>query len=128
MSPAEYQHVPVLLNEVAFHLITSKDGLYVDATYGRGGHCRTLLGLLSNKARIVGFDKDEQAIESAKLLASQDPRLIPVHAKFSNLRLELNKRGLPTVDGILILFNCIHLSNARISIFISPSGSSTTSN
>ena len=102
MSPAEYQHVPVLLNEVAFHLITSKDGLYVDATYGRGGHCRTLLGLLSNKARIVGFDKDEQAIESAKLLASQDPRLIPVHAKFSNLQLELNKRGLPTVDGILM--------------------------
>ena len=102
MSPTEYQHVPVLLNEVAFHLITSKEGLYVDATYGRGGHCRTLLGLLSKEARIVGLDKDQQAVESAKLLASQDSRLIPIHGKFSNLKSELSKHGLSAVDGILM--------------------------
>ncbi len=102
MLSTEYQHVPVLVNEVSFHLITSKEGWYVDATYGRGGHCRALLEILSREARLVGLDKDEQAIESAKLLASQDSRLIPIHARFSNLKLELSRLGLSTVDGILM--------------------------
>ena len=102
MPTTEYQHVPVLLNEVASHLITSKEGWYVDATYGRGGHCRSLLRMLSKKGRIIGLDKDEQAIESAKLLASQDSRLIPVHARFSELKLELSKLGLSQVEGILM--------------------------
>lgn len=102
MLTTEYQHVPVLLSEVASHLISSEEGCYVDATYGRGGHCRALLEILSNKGRIIGLDKDEQAINSAKLLASQDARLIPIHARFSDLKLELSKLGVSQVDGILM--------------------------
>ena len=102
MSVAEYQHIPVLSKEVVSNLFTSRDGVYVDMTFGRGGHCLAALELLSQKARVIGLDRDLQAIESAELLAAIDSRVTPVHSKFSDLKITLAQLGLGLVQGILM--------------------------
>ena len=61
----EYIHVPVLLTEVVNNLVTSTKGVYVDATYGRGGHSSRILGQLSAEAYVVAIDRDVSAIDSA---------------------------------------------------------------
>ena len=102
MSVAEYQHIPVLSKEVVSNLFTSRDGVYVDMTFGRGGHCLAALELLSQKARVIGLDRDLQAIESAELLSATDSRLTPAHSKFSDLKITLAQLGLGLVQGILM--------------------------
>ena len=56
-------HQPILLNEVLEHLVTEADGLYIDGTFGRGGHSKALLSRLDEQGRLVVFDRDQQAIE-----------------------------------------------------------------
>ena len=58
-------HQPILLNEVLEHLVTEADGLYIDGTFGRGGHSKALLSRLDEQGRLVVFDRDQQAIEVA---------------------------------------------------------------
>ena len=102
MSAKEYTHVPVLLTEVVNNLVTSKKGVYVDATYGRGGHCGQILGQLSADACVVAIDRDISAIDSAKLFASKDPRLMPFHSLYSELEIVLKRLGITSVEGILM--------------------------
>ena len=71
MSAKEYIHVPVLLTEVVNNLVTSKKGVYVDATYGRGDYSSQILGQLSAEACVVAIDRDNSAIDSAKLFRSK---------------------------------------------------------
>ena len=98
----EYIHVPVLLTEVVNNLVTSKKGVYVDATYGRGGHSSRILGQLSAEAYVVAIDRDVSAIDSAKLFASKDPRLMPFHSLYSELEIVLERIGITGVEGILM--------------------------
>ena len=83
VSNKEYIHVPVLLTEVVNNLVTSTKGVYVDATYGRGGHSSVILSRLSTEGSVVALDRDTSAIDSAKLFASKDPRLMPFHSLYS---------------------------------------------
>ena len=62
MSNAEFQHITVLLNEAVDALAVREDGIYVDGTFGRGGHSRLILSRLGSQGRLVVFDKDPQAI------------------------------------------------------------------
>ncbi len=78
-----WQHTTVLLSEAIDALLTSKDGHYVDATFGRGGHTRLLLSRLSVKAKVTAFDKDPQAIQTAHTIA--DVRLTIRHESFAAL-------------------------------------------
>lgn len=78
-----------------------KDGVYVDATFGRGGHSKLLLEHLSDNAKLIVFDKDIQAIEQAKQLAKADDRLCIVHDSFANLMDNLSVLGIDKVDGIM---------------------------
>ena len=78
-----WQHTTVLLGEAIDALLTSKDGHYVDATFGRGGHTRLLLSRLNAKAKVTAFDKDPQAIETAHTFA--DARLTIRHESFTAL-------------------------------------------
>jgi 16S rRNA (cytosine1402-N4)-methyltransferase len=78
-----WQHTTVLLSEAVESLLTSQDGHYVDATFGRGGHTRLLLSHLSAQGRVTAFDKDPQAIATAQ--AMQDARLSIVHDSFTAL-------------------------------------------
>jgi 16S rRNA (cytosine1402-N4)-methyltransferase len=91
-----WQHTTVLLSEAVDALDLQPDGTYVDATFGRGGHTRLMLSQLSEKGRVIAFDKDPEAIAVAQQI--QDPRLSIRHEGFAHLG------DLPpaSVDGVLM--------------------------
>jgi 16S rRNA (cytosine1402-N4)-methyltransferase len=90
-------HVPVLLAEVIEYLAIDPDGIYVDCTFGGGGHSRAILAALSPKGRLVVFDQDEDA----RANAPADPRLLFVPHNFRHLRRFLKLQGIAEVDGLL---------------------------
>jgi 16S rRNA (cytosine1402-N4)-methyltransferase len=103
MAPAmgnELQHRTVLLEEAVDALVTRVDGVYIDGTFGRGGHSRAVLGRLSDTGRLIGFDKDPQAIATAQQMA--DSRFEIVHESFASLRDALAARGVGRVSGVLL--------------------------
>ena len=77
-----FEHITVLLNEAVDALNIRSDGVYVDGTFGRGGHSRLILSRLGKDGRLVVFDKDPQAIEVAQSLAKHDKRISEVHNGF----------------------------------------------
>lgn len=93
-------HTTVLLTEAVEALVTQPGGTYVDGTFGRGGHSRAVLALLSPAGRLVAFDKDPQAIAAAAQI--DDPRFSIVHASFDAMASELAARGIDQVDGVLL--------------------------
>jgi len=76
-------------------------GIYVDATFGRGGHSRLLLSHLADDAKLIVFDKDPTAISVAKELASTDSRVHVVHDSFATLTSSLAALGITQVDGLM---------------------------
>ncbi|MCU4412657.1 16S rRNA (cytosine(1402)-N(4))-methyltransferase RsmH [Acinetobacter sp. WU_MDCI_Axc73] len=95
-------HISVLLHETVDALLAERDtGIYVDGTFGRGGHTRALLEKLDANARVYAFDKDPQALSVAHELAQTDSRFQILHASFADLKNELNKIGVMQVDGIM---------------------------
>jgi 16S rRNA (cytosine1402-N4)-methyltransferase len=80
-----WQHTTVLLREAVDNLLSSADGHYIDATFGRGGHTRLLLSRLGTQARVTAFDKDPEAIASAQAMIAQDARLSIRHESFVGL-------------------------------------------
>jgi 16S rRNA (cytosine1402-N4)-methyltransferase len=89
-----------LLDEAIDALLTRPDGIYVDGTFGRGGHSRLLLTKLAPAGRLFAFDKDPEAIAAAN--AIDDPRFTICHASFAQMREELASRGIERVDGVLL--------------------------
>ncbi|MHB1666277.1 MAG: 16S rRNA (cytosine(1402)-N(4))-methyltransferase RsmH [Thiomonas sp.] len=98
---APLQHRTVLLHEAVELLLTNPAGIYLDATFGRGGHTRELLARLGPQARVVALDRDPQAIAAGQDLARADARLTLVHAAFSELGAVLDGLDLPKVQGML---------------------------
>lgn len=94
----EGTHYSVLLRESVDALVTNPDGVYVDGTFGRGGHSREILSRLSEAGRLIGFDKDPLAIEEANRLATEDARFRVVHDSFA----ALNQVDSGFVDGVLL--------------------------
>ncbi|MEM5423814.1 MULTISPECIES: 16S rRNA (cytosine(1402)-N(4))-methyltransferase RsmH [Paraburkholderia] len=94
------QHRTVLLDEAVNALVTRADGVYVDGTFGRGGHSRAILGRLGEAGRLIAFDKDPLAIATAQTV--NDARFSIVHESFASLRDELASRGVGRVSGILL--------------------------
>jgi 16S rRNA (cytosine1402-N4)-methyltransferase len=78
-----WQHTTVLLNEAVDALVTKPDGIYIDATFGRGGHSRLILSQLDAQGRLVAFDKDPEAVAVAN--AIEDPRFEIRHQGFAAL-------------------------------------------
>ncbi|MDR0274310.1 MAG: 16S rRNA (cytosine(1402)-N(4))-methyltransferase RsmH [Burkholderiaceae bacterium] len=78
-----WPHTTVLLSEAVDQLVTAPDGIYVDGTFGRGGHARAILQRLSAQGRLIAFDKDPEARAAAELLA--DARLTLRHTSFTAL-------------------------------------------
>lgn len=93
-------HVPVLAQEAVAALAISADGVYVDATFGRGGHSRMILEQLGPKGRLVALDRDPDAIQAGAAL--QDARITLVHSAFSQLGEVLGGLGLTRVNGVLL--------------------------
>ena len=97
------EHITVLLNEAVDALVIDADGLYVDCTFGRGGHSRLILERLSEKGRLIGIDKDPRAIAVANELAEQDSRFQICHGSFADMQQWISEHsdGKP-VAGILM--------------------------
>ena len=99
-SKVSLTHVPVRARDVPAALIGNRDGIYVDATFGRGGHTRLLLNALSPQARLFAFDRDKEAVAFAKNVV--DPRFTMIASPCSRMKEVLSSYGIEKVDGILM--------------------------
>jgi 16S rRNA (cytosine1402-N4)-methyltransferase len=93
-------HLPVLIREVAELLSPAEGGTYIDATVGLGGHSEMLLGKIGQNGRVVGIDRDEEALKRTGLRLNDD-RLILRQGSFSGIEALLVQEGIREVDGIL---------------------------
>ena len=104
----ESLHHTVLLNEAVDALLAQSDErdepqIYIDGTFGRGGHSRAILKKLPANARLIAFDRDPEAIAVANALQAEDERLEPKHSAFGEMSAVLGDMGLMgRVDGILL--------------------------
>lgn len=90
-------HIPVMLNECLEGLHINPDGIYVDVTFGGGGHSKAILNKLSNKGKLIAFDQDEDA----KRNLPDDKRLIFIDQNFAFIKNHIRYQGFEKVDGIL---------------------------
>ena len=98
MSPGS--HAPVLLHAAVNSLKVRADGIYVDCTFGRGGHSREILARLGTRGRLIAMDRDQAAFEARGEI--DDGRLQLVHENFGDLRKVLRAHRIAQVDGILL--------------------------
>jgi len=97
-----FVHKPVLLDESIEALNIKPDGVYVDATFGRGGHSRAILNALGENGRLIALDRDITAVESAQSFLN-DPRFSIHHCAFANLKVVINDLSYNgQIDGILM--------------------------
>ncbi|HEY0956129.1 MAG TPA: 16S rRNA (cytosine(1402)-N(4))-methyltransferase RsmH [Roseateles sp.] len=97
---APFRHTTVLLNEAVDGVLARPDGIYVDGTFGRGGHSRLLLSKLAPAGRLIGIDRDPEAIAAAAAIA--DARFSIVHSGFADMAEALAGLGVHQVDGVLL--------------------------
>ncbi|UYA61906.1 16S rRNA (cytosine(1402)-N(4))-methyltransferase [Pectobacterium sp. F1-1] len=96
-----YKHTTVLLDEAVNGLNIRSGGIYIDGTFGRGGHSRLILSQLGPEGRLLAIDRDPQAIEAAK--AIDDPRFSIIHGPFSAIAEYVSELGLTgQIDGVLL--------------------------
>ncbi|MBR1784398.1 MAG: 16S rRNA (cytosine(1402)-N(4))-methyltransferase RsmH [Bacteroidales bacterium] len=97
MNSDQTYHVPVMLREVLEGLRVDPSGVYVDVTFGGGGHSRAILSLLGDSGRLLAFDQDEDAAANVP----DDPRFTLIVENFSHLKSFLRLHGVRQVNGIL---------------------------
>jgi 16S rRNA (cytosine1402-N4)-methyltransferase len=96
------EHQTVLLEEAVAALVTDPNGIYVDGTFGRGGHSRLLLSRLHGDARLIGVDKDPQAVAEGLRLAAEEPRFVMAQGSFADLPQLLAAQGIAQATGVLL--------------------------
>ena len=96
-------HQSVLLEETVQALAVHPDGIYVDGTFGRGGHARAILARLGVAGRLIASDRDPEAVAAARELAARDPRVTALAARFGDLPTVLRAAGFAgRVQGIVL--------------------------
>jgi 16S rRNA (cytosine1402-N4)-methyltransferase len=95
-----YTHTAVLLDQAVEALAIKTNGIYVDGTFGRGGHSRLILDRLGDDGRLVAFDMDPAAVAMGKTI--EDRRFCIIHASFSQIKEVSQRLGVDRVDGILL--------------------------
>ena len=101
----DFSHRPVLLEEVLEALAIKPNGIYVDGTFGRGGHAGAILDRLGAEGRLLAIDKDPQAVAAARDRFGADPRFEIERGSFTQLEQLVQKRGwlqAGRVDGVLL--------------------------
>ncbi|MDR2450213.1 MAG: 16S rRNA (cytosine(1402)-N(4))-methyltransferase RsmH [Candidatus Accumulibacter sp.] len=93
-------HRPVLLREALEALAIRPAGIYVDGTFGRGGHARAILARLGPEGRLLALDRDPQAIAAARTI--EDRRFTAMHREFGELAEAVRESGFAAVDGVLL--------------------------
>lgn len=96
------EHQTVLLQEAVAALVTDPDGFYVDGTFGRGGHSRLILQRLGAQGRLLGIDKDPQAVVAGNQLAGEDGRFAMVRGSFAEVSNLLEQRAARPLAGLLL--------------------------
>ncbi len=100
---AALKHTPVLLNETLQGLNIRSDGMYIDCTFGRGGHSCGILQQLGESGRVLAFDRDPDAIAAADKALPGDPRFTLIHGSYTRLEESVNALNLAKkVDGVLL--------------------------
>jgi 16S rRNA (cytosine1402-N4)-methyltransferase len=94
------QHIPVLLKETVAALNIKPDGVYVDGTFGRGGHSRAILERLGPQGRLIALDRDAAAIAAAQVI--EDSRFTVVRSAFSQIGEAVHGLGIHQIDGALL--------------------------
>lgn len=94
------QHLPVLLNEAVEGLNLKPGGIYVDCTFGRGGHSRAILSKLGKSGKLFALDRDAAAVSAAKQI--DDERFTIIRSPFSRVKAALHEQDIKQVDGILL--------------------------
>ena len=98
----EFSHKPVLLKEVIEGLNIKEDGIYVDCTIGGGGHSQEILNKLSNKGKLIGFDRDIEAVKTCQKKFANYSNVQIFHANFKDAPEILKENGITNIDGVLI--------------------------
>ncbi len=99
---AQRSHYSVLLQESVGALLENTAGVFVDGTFGRGGHSREILAKLDDGAQLFAFDKDPEAIAIGEVLQASDARFSVIHDSFAAMKEALASRDIHAVDGILL--------------------------
>jgi len=100
--PSEFKHISVLLDECIEALAIKPNGIYIDATFGRGGHSAHILASLGDEGQLIAFDRDPQAIKAAERFAD-DKRFRIIHSPFGDMAEEIEALGLTgKIDGVLM--------------------------
>lgn len=101
MTEMSHQHIPVMLKEAVANLVTDENGIYVDATFGRGSHSQAILNALGPTGQLIAFDKDPEAVLYAKQHI-HDKRFTIYHSSFARMQMMLHEaQVVGAVDGIL---------------------------
>jgi len=98
----EFNHIPVLKDECIENLNIKKDGIYVDGTLGGAGHSSVILQSLGSNGKLIGIDRDKEALSVAKERLSSYKNFIPVHDNHVNILQILKELSISGVDGILL--------------------------
>ena len=103
-TPTDFTHTTVLLHETVDGVLSDPNGIYVDGTYGRGGHSRLLLQKLGPGGRLIAIDRDLEAIAAATTGDTRvtDPRFSICHAGFADMQQQLADLGVTQVQGVLL--------------------------
>ena len=96
------QHIPVLRDDLVDAVVTNPDGIYLDATFGRGGHARALLKKLSPKASLMALDRDPDAYQAAVTLSREDSRVQAEHGIFGELDSILSGNQCEQLSGLMM--------------------------
>lgn len=98
----EFNHQPVMLQECIEALNINKDGVYVDGTLGGAGHSEQIVKRLSENGRLIGIDRDEDALQAASKRLSDYNNVTYIHGNHDNIQSILNELNIESVDGILL--------------------------
>lgn len=97
------EHIPVLLDEVKEGLNIKKNGIYIDGTFGRGGHSQMILSQLGSKGRLIGIDRDPEASESLNTVFEKDERFKFIKNEMANIKeITVDNFKSDKIDGILL--------------------------
>lgn len=98
----EFKHKPVMLEECIKGLNIKPDGIYVDGTLGGAGHSKEIVKKLSAKGKLIGIDRDEEALQAAKENLKEFDNVTYVHDNHDNIKKNLQNLNIEKVDGILL--------------------------
>lgn len=98
----EFEHKPVMLAECMEYLRIKADGIYVDGTLGGAGHSKEIAKKLSNQGILIGIDRDEEALEAAKMNLREFPNVRYIYDNHDNIKNILQQLNIDKVDGILL--------------------------